>query len=77
LSAISLRDYVLGTLAALPALLDMSLGACPGGPFGLDGRRPAASKALLAPRFAATALVAAHVGALLAKVADGVRTPPA
>ena len=32
---------------------------------------------MLAPRFAAAALVAAHVGALLAEVADGVRTPPA
>ncbi len=79
LSAISLRDYMLGTLAALPALLGyVSLGAFARA--GLSASTSAAQPyewALLGMGFAATALAIAHVGALVAKVAGGGSTPPA
>ena len=79
LSAISLRDYMLGTLAALPALLGyVSLGAFARA--GLSASTGAALPfqwALLATGFAATALALAHVGALVAKVVGGERAPPA
>ena len=61
LSAISLRDYMLGTLAALPALLGyVSLARSP----GLSASTGAAriQWALLAAGFAATALAVAHIG---------------
>jgi uncharacterized membrane protein YdjX (TVP38/TMEM64 family) len=79
LSAVSLRDYLLGTLAALPALLGyVSLGAFARAGFlaSTSAGRPF-QWALLAAGFAATALAVAHVGALVARVADGARTPPA
>jgi hypothetical protein len=70
LSAISLRDYMLGILAALPALLGyVSLGAFARA--GLSASTGAALPfqwALLAAGFAATALAVAHIGALVAKV---------
>ena len=78
LSAISLRDYMLGTLAALPALLGyVSLGAFARA--GLSASTGAApfQWALLAAGFAATALAVAHIGALVAKVVGGAPTPPA
>jgi uncharacterized membrane protein YdjX (TVP38/TMEM64 family) len=79
LSAISLRDYMLGTLAALPALLGyVSLGAFARA--GLSVSTGAALPfqwALLAMGFAATALAVGHIGALVAKVAGGGSTPPA
>jgi uncharacterized membrane protein YdjX (TVP38/TMEM64 family) len=79
LSAISLRDYMLGTLAALPALLGyVSLGAFARA--GLSASTGAAAPfpwALLAAGFAATALAVAHIGALVAKVVGGAPTPPA
>jgi glycosyltransferase involved in cell wall biosynthesis len=79
LSVISLRDYMLGTLAALPALLGyVSLGAFARA--GLSSSTGAALPfqwALPAMGFAATALAVAHVGALVAKVAAGEQTPPA
>ena len=74
LSAISLRDYMLGTLAALPALLGAFARA------GLSASTGAAAPfqwALLAAGFAATALAVAHIGALVAKVVGGAPTPPA
>jgi uncharacterized membrane protein YdjX (TVP38/TMEM64 family) len=71
LLAISLRDYMLGTLAALPALLGyVSLGAL--ARTGLSASTGAARPfqlALLAMGFAATALAVAHIGSLIAKVA--------
>ena len=77
LSAVSLRDYMLGTLAALPALLGyVSLGAFARA--GLSASTGAALPfqwVLLATGFAATALAVAHVGALVAKVAGGERAP--
>jgi hypothetical protein len=79
LSAISLRDHMLGTLAALPALLGyLSLGAF--APAGLSASTGAAEPfpwALLAAGYAATALAVAHIGALVAKVVGGAPTPPA
>lgn len=79
LSAVSLRDYMLGTLAALPALFGyVALGA-----FARAGLLAATSAArpfqwaLLAAGFTATALAVAHVGALVAKTAEDVQTPPA
>jgi hypothetical protein len=79
LVAISLRDYTLGTLAALPALRGyVSLGAFARA--GLSASTGAAGPfqwALLAAGFAATALVVAHIGALVAKVVGGAPTPPA
>jgi len=79
LSAVSLRDYMLGTLAALPALLGyVSLGAfARAGLLASTGAGRPFHWALLAVGFAATALAVAHVGALVAKVAHGARTPPA
>jgi uncharacterized membrane protein YdjX (TVP38/TMEM64 family) len=78
LSAISLRDYMLGTLAALPALLGyVSLGAFARA--GLSASTGAALPfqwALLATGFAATALAVAQIGTLVARVAGGERTPP-
>ena len=78
LSAISLRDYMLGTLAALPALLGyVSLGAFARA--GLSASTGAALPfqwALLATGFAATAPAVAQIGTLVAKVAGGERTPP-
>jgi uncharacterized membrane protein YdjX (TVP38/TMEM64 family) len=60
LSAVSLRDYMLGALAALPALLGyVSLGASARA--GLLAARPF-QWALLAAGFAATVLAVAHVG---------------
>jgi uncharacterized membrane protein YdjX (TVP38/TMEM64 family) len=79
LSAISLRDYMLGTLAALPALFGyVALGAF--ARVGLSASTGAALPfqwALLAAGFAATALAVAHIGALVAKVVGGGPTPPA
>jgi uncharacterized membrane protein YdjX (TVP38/TMEM64 family) len=79
LSAVSLRDYMLGTLAALPALLGyLSLGAfARAGLLASTGAAPPFQWALLALGSAATALAVAHVGALVAKVADGALAPPA
>jgi uncharacterized membrane protein YdjX (TVP38/TMEM64 family) len=80
LSAISLRDYMLGTLAALPALLGyVSLGAIArAGLLASAGAAALPSQwALLAMGFAATALAVAHVVALIAKVAGGEPAPPA
>jgi uncharacterized membrane protein YdjX (TVP38/TMEM64 family) len=70
LSTISLRDYMLGTLAALPALLGyVSLGAFARvGLSALTGVAEPSQWALLAAGFAATALAVAHIGALVAKV---------
>jgi uncharacterized membrane protein YdjX (TVP38/TMEM64 family) len=79
LSAISLGDYMLGTLAALPALLGyVSLGAFARA--GLSASTGAALPfqwALLATGFGATALAVAQIGTLVAKVAAGERMPPA
>ncbi|MGB7973645.1 MAG: VTT domain-containing protein [Roseiarcus sp.] len=79
LSAVSLRDYMLGTLAALPALLGyVSLGAF--AQAGLSASTGAAlplQRVLLATGFAATALAVVHIGTLVAKVAGGGSTPPA
>jgi uncharacterized membrane protein YdjX (TVP38/TMEM64 family) len=73
LSAVSLRDYMLGALAALPALLGyVSLGASARA--GLLAARPF-QWALLAAGFAATVLAVAHVGALVAKAAEGAPAP--
>ena len=73
LSAVSLRDYMLGTLAALPALLGyVSLGAFARA--GLSASTGAAlplQRVLLATGFAATALAVVHIGTLVAKVAGG------
>lgn len=79
LSAVSLRDYMLGTLAALPALLGyVALGALArAGLLASAGAGWPFQWALLAAGFAATALTVAHVGALVAKAADGVQTPQA
>jgi hypothetical protein len=75
LSAISLRDYMLGTVAALPALLGyVSLGAFARA--GLSASTGAAAP-FLATGFAATALVVAHIGALVVKVVGEAPTPPA
>ena len=73
LSAISLRDYMLGTLAALPALLGyVSLAAfARAGLSASTGAAPPFPWALLAAGFAATALAVAHIGALVARVAAG------
>jgi uncharacterized membrane protein YdjX (TVP38/TMEM64 family) len=73
LSAVSLRDYMLGTLAALPALLGyVSLGAIARtGLLASPGAALTFQWALLATGFAATALAVAHIGALVAKVAGG------
>jgi uncharacterized membrane protein YdjX (TVP38/TMEM64 family) len=78
LSAVSLRDYMLGTLAALPALLGyVSLGALArAGLLASSGAARPFQWALLVAGFAATALAVAHVRALVAKVADGARAPP-
>jgi uncharacterized membrane protein YdjX (TVP38/TMEM64 family) len=77
LSAVSLRDYMLGTLAALPALLGyVSLGALArAGLLASTGAARPFQWALLAAGFAAAALTVAHVGALVAKVAEDVRAP--
>jgi uncharacterized membrane protein YdjX (TVP38/TMEM64 family) len=79
LSAVTLRDYILGTLAALPALLGyVSLGAfARAGVLASAGAARQFQLGLLAAGFAATALTLAHVGSLVAKVADGARAPPA
>jgi uncharacterized membrane protein YdjX (TVP38/TMEM64 family) len=79
LSAVTLRDYMLGTLAALPALLGyVSLGALArAGLLASIGAARPFQWALLAAGFAATVLAVAHVGALVAKVAEDVRAPPA
>jgi uncharacterized membrane protein YdjX (TVP38/TMEM64 family) len=77
LSAVSLRDYMLGTLAALPALLGyVSLGALArAGLLASTGAARPFQWALLAAGFAAAALTVAHVRALVAKVAEDVRAP--
>jgi uncharacterized membrane protein YdjX (TVP38/TMEM64 family) len=79
LSAVSLRDYMFGTLAALPALLGyVSLGALArAGLLASTGAARPFQWALLAAGFAATALAVAHVVMVVAKVADGARAPPA
>ena len=79
LSAISLRDYMLGTLAALPALLGyVSLGAfARAGLSASTGVARPFEWALLSLGFAATLLAVAHVGALVAKVVGEGATPPA
>ena len=79
LSAVSLRDYMFGTLAALPALLGyVSLGALARAGFlASTGAARPLQWVLLAAGFAATSLAVAHVVALVAKVADGARAPPA
>jgi SNARE associated Golgi protein len=75
LSAVTLPDYMLGTLAAPPALLGyVLLGALArAGLLASTGAGPPFQWALLA----ATVLAVAHVGALVAKVADGARASPA
>jgi hypothetical protein len=79
LSAVSLRDYMLGTLAVLPALPGyVSLGALArAGLLVLTGAVRPFQWALLAAGFAATVLAIGHVGARVAKVADGAPAPSA
>lgn len=78
LSAVTLRDYMLGTLAALPALFGyVSIGALArAGLLASTGAAQPFQWALLAAGFAATVLSVAHVGALVARVAQDVRAPP-
>ncbi len=72
LSAVTLRDYMFGTLAALPALFGyVALGAL--AEKGLDASTRMTGQlqwALLIVGFAATALVIAHIGTLLRRAAQ-------
>jgi uncharacterized membrane protein YdjX (TVP38/TMEM64 family) len=79
LSSVSLREYMLGTLAALPALLGyVVLGAvAEHGLAAAAGTTRSLQWAMLIAGFSATALVVVHIGALVGRTSSkpGVATP--